>query len=128
VPRPPVELCGRTMVVFVARHYAAQLVLATSQRRGSVLPRSHKDTARKAFERVTKTVLPGSFTQLQRALNAEAHDYQSKLTELETRVREERAATAAQNATQKTDAPVDDVDEAPDDGTELDEEVDVDGD
>ena len=45
------ELYGRVLVVFAAQHYASQLVLATSQRRGSVLPRSHKDIARKAFER-----------------------------------------------------------------------------
>ena len=29
-------------------------------RHGSVLPRSHKDSARKAFEKLTKKVLPGS--------------------------------------------------------------------
>jgi hypothetical protein len=52
------ELYGRVMVVFAAQHYATQLVLASSQRRGPVLPRSHKDTARKAFERVAKRVLP----------------------------------------------------------------------
>jgi ParB/RepB/Spo0J family partition protein len=40
------ELYGRTLVVFAAQHYASQLVLASSQRRGSVLPGSHKDTAR----------------------------------------------------------------------------------
>ena len=52
------ELYGRVLVVFAAQHYASQLVLPNSQRRGSVLPRSHKDIARKAFERVTKKVLP----------------------------------------------------------------------
>jgi len=39
-----------------------------------VLLRSHKDTARKAFERVTKSVLPASHRALQRALEAEAKD------------------------------------------------------
>jgi len=39
------ELYGRVLVVFAAQHYATQLVLPTSQRRGSVLPRSHKDIA-----------------------------------------------------------------------------------
>ena len=103
------------MVLFAAQHYASQLVLAASQRRGSVLPRSHKDTARKAFERVTKKVLPGSYSQLQRALNAEARDYETKLAELDTRVREERAAAAAQHAG--------DVDAAAPDGDELDEDL-----
>jgi hypothetical protein len=35
------ELYGRVIVVFAAQHYATQLALATSERRGSVLPRSH---------------------------------------------------------------------------------------
>jgi hypothetical protein len=41
------ELYGRVLVVFAAQHYACQLVLPNSKRQGSVLPRSHKDTARK---------------------------------------------------------------------------------
>jgi hypothetical protein len=41
------ELCGRALVVFAAQHYASQLVLPTSKRRTSILPRSHKDTARR---------------------------------------------------------------------------------
>ena len=36
------ELYGRTLVVFACQHYAHQLALPTSQRRGSVLPRSHR--------------------------------------------------------------------------------------
>jgi hypothetical protein len=48
------ELYGRTMVVFAAQHYAKQLVLAASKRRHSVLPSSHDDRARKAFERVCR--------------------------------------------------------------------------
>jgi hypothetical protein len=72
-------------------------VLATSQRRGSVLPRSHKDTARKAFGRVTKRVLPGSYTRLQRALTAEARAYARSLAELEALARTERTAAAAQD-------------------------------
>jgi hypothetical protein len=78
------ELYGRVLVVFAAQHYASQLVLATSQRRGSVLPRSHKDIARKAFERVTKRVLPASHARLQRALAAEARSYTAKIAELES--------------------------------------------
>jgi hypothetical protein len=82
------------LVVFAAQHYASQLVLANSQRRGSVLPRSHKDTARKAFERVTKRVLPASHVRLQRALVAEARSYSAKIGELE-RSRDGRAAEAS---------------------------------
>jgi hypothetical protein len=81
------ELYGRVLVVFAAQHYASQLVLANSQRRGSVLPRSHKDIARKAFERVTKRVLPASHVRLQRALAAEARSYSAKIGELEQRSR-----------------------------------------
>ena len=76
------ELYGRVLVVFAAQHYASQLVLPNSQRRGSVLPRSHKDIARKAFERVTKRALPASHKQLQRALTAEARAYHAKVDEL----------------------------------------------
>jgi ParB/RepB/Spo0J family partition protein len=79
------ELYGRVLVVFAAQHYATQLVLANSQRRGSVLPRSHKDIARKAFERTTKRVLPASHARLQHALAAEARSLSTKIAELDTR-------------------------------------------
>jgi ParB/RepB/Spo0J family partition protein len=69
------ELYGRVLVVFAAQNYAHDLVLPTSKRRGSVLPRSRKETARKAFERVTKKVLPVSHVELQRALDREARAY-----------------------------------------------------
>ena len=88
------ELYGRVLVVFAAQHYASQLVLANSQRRGSVLPRSHKDIARKAFERVTKSVLPASHVRLQRALAAEARTYSAKIGELDKRSRGLRASEA----------------------------------
>ena len=88
------ELYGRVLVVFAAQHYASQLVLANSQRRGSVLPRSHKDIARKAFERVTKRVLPASHVRLQRALAAEARSHCAKIGELDKRSRDPRAAEA----------------------------------
>ena len=88
------ELYGRVLVVFAAQHYASQLVLANSQRRGSVLPRSHKDIARKAFERVTKRVLPAAHVRLQRALAAEARSYSAKIGELDKRSRDPRAAEA----------------------------------
>ena len=86
------ELYGRVLVVFAAQHYASQLVLPNSQRRGSVLPRSHKDVARKAFERVTKKVLPASHVRLQRALAAEARSYSSKVGELDPAARGVAAA------------------------------------
>ena len=88
------ELYGRVLVVFAAQHYASQLVLANSQRRGSVLPRSHKDIARKAFERVTKRVLPATHVRLQRALAAEARTYSAKIGELDKRSRGLRASEA----------------------------------
>jgi hypothetical protein len=89
------ELYGRALVVFAAQHYASQLVLAASKRRGLVLPRSHKDTARKAFERVTKGVLPASHTQLQRAIAAEARGHERSIAQLDSR----RAPDASQPAT-----------------------------
>ena len=87
------ELYGRVLVVFAAQHYASQLVLPNSKRHGSVLPRSHKDTARKAFEKVTKKVLPASYAQLQRALAAEARTYSSSVDAL-NKPASKRAATA----------------------------------
>jgi ParB/RepB/Spo0J family partition protein len=88
------ELYGRVLVVFAAQHYASQMVLANSQRRSSVLPRSHKDIARKAFERVTKSVLPATHVRLQRALAAEARTYSAKIGELDKRSRGLRAPEA----------------------------------
>lgn len=84
------ELYGRVLVVFAAQHYASQLVLANSQRRGSALPRSHKDIARKAFKRATKRVLPASHVRLQRALAAEARSYSAKVGEVEQAARRAR--------------------------------------
>jgi ParB/RepB/Spo0J family partition protein len=76
------EIYGRVLVVFAAQHYAQNLVLPGSQRRPSVLPRTHKDTARKAFERITKSVLPTTHLQLKRALEREARDYAKRQDEL----------------------------------------------
>ena len=81
------ELYGRALVVFAAQHYASQLVLPTSQRRSSVLPGSHKDIARMAFERVTKHVLPASHSQLQRAVTAEARAYPRRVAALDASAR-----------------------------------------
>ena len=82
------------LVVFAAQHYASQLVLPTSQRRDSVLPRSHTDVARRAFERVTKRVLPASHVRLQRALAVEARSYSEKVAVLEKRSRGLRTSQA----------------------------------
>jgi hypothetical protein len=77
------ELYGRTMVVFACEHYANQLALPTSQRRGSVLPSSHRDTASKAFEKLTKTALPASHRDLARAIEREAREYRDQIAALE---------------------------------------------
>jgi ParB/RepB/Spo0J family partition protein len=58
------ELYGRVLVVFAAQNYAHDIVLPSSMRRGAVLPRSRKETARKAFERLVKKVLPASHVEL----------------------------------------------------------------
>jgi ParB/RepB/Spo0J family partition protein len=76
------ELYGRVLVVFASQHYANQIVLAKSKRRDSVLPASHKDTARKAFIRVTKSALPESHIQLQRAIEREARNHLDRIREL----------------------------------------------
>ena len=87
------ELYGRALVVFACEHYANQLALPNSQRRGSVLPRSHRDTARKAFERLTKAALPGSHRELARAIEREARSYRDRIAALERHARAAAAAT-----------------------------------
>lgn len=96
------ELYGRVLVVFAAQHHTCQLVLATSQRRSSVLPRSHKDMARKAFARVTKSVLPASHKALERALAAEARSYHARIDELDEQMR--RALAAGTDTARDEDA------------------------
>jgi len=107
------ELYGRVLVVFAAQHYASQLVLPASKRRSSVLPRSRKDTARKAFERVTKGVLPASYKELERAIATEARSYDRGVAQLATRRRAATpdAAAAAEVAEGGEDLQ-DDIDEA----------------
>jgi ParB/RepB/Spo0J family partition protein len=103
------ELYGRVMVVFAAQHYAQNLVLPASQRRGSVLPRTRKDTACKAFERVTKNVLPATHVQLQRALEREARSYTKRQSELDTASRQRAAAAQdpdASDAEESTEQPI----------------------
>jgi hypothetical protein len=116
------ELYGRALVVFAAQHYASQLVLPTSKRRSSILPRSHKDTARKAFERVTKGVLPASHTQLQRAIAAEARSYERSAAQLDTRARA-AAASSAPDAGER-DVNVEDLQQDVD-AADLDDELDA---
>ena len=95
-------------MVFACQHYANQLALPTSQRRGSVLPRSHRDTARKAFEKVTKTALPASHRELVRAIEREAREYRDRIAALEQHA---RAAAATDDVGEEPDIePVDDVD------------------
>lgn len=91
------ELYGRVLVVFAAQHYAQQLVLPAGQRRGSVLPYTRKDTARKAFERITKNVLPASHVQLQRAMEREAREYAKQQNELSASARPEPDADTDPN-------------------------------
>jgi hypothetical protein len=124
------ELYGRALVVFAAEHYAAQLVLPAARRRSSVLPASHKDIARKAFERITKAVLPASHTQLQRALTAEARAYERSIDELAQRDRPKSAAAAtAAEATEGCERDVDeDVLDEDDVDTTCDEDLDEDTD
>jgi ParB/RepB/Spo0J family partition protein len=115
------ELYGRALVVFAAQHYASQLVLPTSKRRSSILPRSHKDTARKAFERVTKGVLPASHTQLQRAIAAEARSYERSVAQLDTRAR----AAATSSAPDAGERDVDEDLQEDVDAADLDDELDA---
>jgi ParB/RepB/Spo0J family partition protein len=106
------ELYGRALVVFAAQHYAHQLALPTSQRRGSVLPRSHADRARKAFEKVTTTALPGSHRELTRAIEREARSYRERVAALEQQARAAAAEATDDSAGEEVDVePVDDVDD-----------------
>ena len=97
--------------MFAAQHYAHQLALPTSQRRGSVLPRSHRDVARKAFEKVTKSALPGSHRELTRALEREARAYRDQVAEAEQQARAAAAETTDDSAGEEPEIEaVDDVD------------------
>ena len=98
--------------MFAAQHYAHQLALPTSQRRGSVLPRSHADRARKAFEKVTKTALPSSHRELTRAIEREARSYRDRVAELEQQARAAAAEATDDSAGEEVEVePVDDVDD-----------------
>ena len=93
------ELYGRVLVVFAAQHYASQLVVPGSKRRPSALPKSRKDAARKAFERIVKPILPASCKQLERALAAEARAHDTKVRQLDER----RPSTAVTTGTDDID-------------------------
>jgi hypothetical protein len=92
------ELYGRTMVVFAAQHYAKQLVLAASKRRHSVLPSSHGDRARKAFERVCRSALPDTHKQLERAIAREAREHAKRQRELQEAERRKDGDEAEEGA------------------------------
>ena len=47
-----------------------------------MLPRSHRDTARKAFEKVTKRALPASHRELARVIEREAREYRDQIAAL----------------------------------------------
>ena len=79
------ELYGRALVLFAAQGYAVDLVLPTAKRRPSALPASHKDTARKAFERLVKPLLPQTHVQLRRALEREARAYAKRVEDVNAR-------------------------------------------
>ena len=70
-------------------------MLPNSQRRGSVLPSSHKTTARKAFEQITKKMLPASHAQLERALRSEASAHAKRVDAIK---HPKRAAAASKGA------------------------------
>ncbi len=119
------DVYSRALVVYAAQHYASQLVLPTAARRSSALPRSYKDTARKAFEQITKSVLPASYVQLQRAIAAEARSYHKQADALAAAARKKPAAAAAPGDVEP--APQDLEDAAVDAALEEDLDVDDDG-
>jgi hypothetical protein len=57
-----------------------------------VLPRSNRDTARKAFENVTKGTPPASHRELARAIEREAREYQDRIVALAQQARDAAAA------------------------------------
>jgi transcriptional regulator with GAF, ATPase, and Fis domain len=75
-----------------------------------VLPRSHRDTARKAFEKLTKTALPGSHRELAKAIEREAREYRDRVAALEQQAQTAAAVTTDEAAEEPE--PVDDVDDS----------------
>src|SRR3954447_17167722 len=87
------------------------MVRGACQRRPSVLPRSHNDTARKAFEKATKRALPASHRELARAIEREPREHQQRIVALEQQVREAAATAAADEADEQPDDEAVDVDD-----------------
>jgi ParB/RepB/Spo0J family partition protein len=98
------ELYGRALVVCAAQHYALQIALPNSQRRGSVAPASQKDAARKALEKLVRPLLPDTYKQLTRAIAREAAGYRKSVEEIEQR---ECEGAARADADDRPDAGVD---------------------
>ncbi len=88
------ELYGRALVAFAAQAYAQDLVLPAAKRRSPALPRSRRETARKAFERLTRDVVPATHVALARAVEREARRYARACQELSQRPAQEPAATS----------------------------------
>lgn len=77
------ELYTRGLLVFAAQHYAKQTVLPTAKRaNASCTPMSKDDIARKAFERLTESVLPATLLALDKAILAESRRHDRKLNSL----------------------------------------------
>jgi hypothetical protein len=87
-----------------------------------VLPRSHRDTARKAFEKVTKAALPASHRELARAIEREARAHEGQLAEIREQEHARAGAATTDEAGKEPDAePIDDVDDGELGDEELDE-------
>jgi ParB/RepB/Spo0J family partition protein len=104
------ELYGRVLVVFASQHYANRLALPASNRRASVLPRSHKDTARKAFEKATRHALPASHRQLARAIERQAREHRDRVAAIEQQARAAIVAAADDGGEEPDVEPLVDVD------------------
>lgn len=74
------ELYGRALVVIAAEQHANRLVLNGSQRGTPTTWTSHKDTAAKALRRLCRPVIPGSMTQLERAVERAHAEYDQAMT------------------------------------------------
>ena len=101
------------LVVFAAQHYAFQIALPNSQRRGSVLPRSRRDQARKAFEKLVKPALPGTHAQLARTIEREAREHHKRADELRARHATTRAEHGRDGEDLDDDVTVNELDAEP---------------
>jgi hypothetical protein len=62
------ELYGRALVVILAEQHACRLVVPRSQQTPPLRWESHKDTAARALAKLAKGHLPGSLSQLHKAI------------------------------------------------------------